>query len=175
MLRRPEGLDRIIEYSKTSFIPSQFADVVDIVRQQVYNSRNRDPNLSTETANRLFRFKHPFKHDLTATYALWFGSSVGLLRAFQAIAPEGRSIDEANTIEEFRLKEKIYDRWRWARNCEFNVTSAGYFLPEFIIYRIKVFCGLEASSKDLQAVPIFLEEYFSQQPNVRHIILLAQK
>lgn len=174
MLKRPEGLDRLIEYSKTSCIPPQFADASDIVRIQVRNSRNRESALALETANRLFRFGHPFRHELAARYALYFGQSVGIIRAFWVLAPEGRSIDRAQTMEEYQLKERVYTSCRLAQSCESEATHAGWPFLYRVIHRIKVLRNLDASLKDLQVAPRFLEEHFSQQSNVRRIILLAQ-
>lgn len=174
MLRRPEGLDRLIEYSETSCIPPQFADAVDVVRVQVHNSRNREPGLALETANRLFRFEHPFRHELTARYALYFGQSVGIVRAFWALAPAGQSIDEANTYQEYQLKERVYINCRLAQSCESEATHAGWPLLDRFFHWVKVLSGLDASLKDLQVAPGFLERHFSQQTNVGRIILLAQ-
>ena len=177
MLKRPGGLERLAEYSAHSNIPAEFADAVDALWPTVSGAKQ-----NLEMVTRLFRSTHPFRHELEAGYALFFGKSVGLVKALTTETDPDlvlQSILGRRTFKEYQLMEKIFNSWGSAISCESRSINDGWrvLFPWPSLYslshRLEIAMGLSVGPEHLNRVPQFLEDYFLDTSHRKDMIFHA--
>ncbi len=181
MLKRPGDLERLVDYSVHSLIPPEFAKAVDVLWPKVTSETEskgiRQERFYREVAARIFRLSHPFQLELEAKYAIFFGTSVGLVRSLTPIPTPDQilnRIEQARGYEDYKVKEGIYINWAHVRGCETEAAGEGLPLLEKAMYLVKVRFGKAAGLDSLNKVPVFLEEYFSESSHRRDMMFLAR-